>query len=100
MVLSLIATVSWEGNMCKLGTHDLRKCSFSNEGSDLRIGFEVEGFARFEIEPLIGEISPCFVDEDGSVDGGSSNFISTSASTLTSGLSSCCSTTQLPFKLR
>lgn len=34
----------------------------------LRTSFEVEGLpssARFEIEPLIGETSPCFADEGG-----------------------------------
>jgi hypothetical protein len=70
----------------------------------LRVDFEAEGLpssAKFEIEPLMGEISPCFVDEDGSADeDGSSDFISTSPSFLASGLSSCCCTYQPRFKLK
>ena len=52
--------------------------SFSNTGSVFRGDFELEGLpssARFEIEPLTGEMSPCLVG-----DGGSSDFISTSTS--------------------
>jgi hypothetical protein len=79
----LIVTISWEGNMCKLGRHNpreireflLNKCSF------LCTHFEVKGLllsAGFKIEPLISEMSPCFADEGGSmVGGGSSDFIST-----------------------
>jgi hypothetical protein len=62
--------------------------SLSNDGSVFRESLEGAGggllsSARLEIEPFIGDMSPCFVGDDGS-----SDFISTSASFLTSTFSS------------